>query len=40
VNAAQRIAEIQLPDSHGTPVMLGDLWHERPIAIVWLRHYG
>jgi hypothetical protein len=40
VNAAERIAEIQLPDSTGSPVTLGDLWRERPVAIVWLRHYG
>jgi len=40
VDAAERIAEIQLPDSTGRPVRLGDLWRERPVAIVWLRHYG
>ncbi len=40
MNAAQRIAAIELPDSGGSPVTLGDLWGERPIAIVWLRHYG
>jgi hypothetical protein len=34
------LAEIVLPDHEGTPHRLGDLWRERPVALVWLRHYG
>jgi peroxiredoxin len=29
-----------LPDQDGVDVRLGDLWRERPAALVWLRHYG
>jgi hypothetical protein len=35
-----RLAEITLLDHTGAPVRLGDLWSERPAALVWLRHYG
>ena len=34
------MAAIVLPDQHGKRVRLGDLWAERPAALVWLRHYG
>jgi len=27
-------------DSDGTAVRLGDLWAERPVVLVLLRHYG
>jgi hypothetical protein len=37
---ADALAEITLPDQDGTPVRLGGLWGERPVALVWLRHYG
>jgi hypothetical protein len=37
---ADALADITLPDHEGTPVRLGDLWLERPAALVWLRHYG
>ncbi|MGI9183828.1 MAG: hypothetical protein ACR2GZ_02515 [Solirubrobacteraceae bacterium] len=40
MNAAQRIADLVLPDQDGNDVRLGDLWSERPVALVWLRHYG
>jgi hypothetical protein len=37
---AEKLAEIVLPDHEGDEVRLGDLWNERPAALVWLRHYG
>ena len=37
---ADALADIVLPDQDGTDVRLGDLWRERPVALVWLRHYG
>jgi prostamide/prostaglandin F2alpha synthase len=37
---ADALAEIVLPDNEGNDVRLGDLWRERPAALVWLRHYG
>jgi prostamide/prostaglandin F2alpha synthase len=37
---ADALADLVLPDQDGNDVRLGDLWLERPGAIVWLRHYG
>jgi hypothetical protein len=37
---ADALADIVLPDQEGHDVRLGDLWSERPAALVWLRHYG
>jgi hypothetical protein len=34
------LAEIALPDQDGDDVRLGDLWQDRPVVLVWLRHYG
>jgi hypothetical protein len=38
--SAEALADLTLPDHDGRPVRLGDLWRERPAALVWLRHYG
>jgi hypothetical protein len=32
--------DLRLQDSEGAEVRLGDLWAERPVALVFLRHYG
>ena len=40
MDQAAQLAEIVLPDQDGRDVRLGDLWRERPVALVWLRHYG
>ena len=37
---ADTLADITLPDQDGNEVRLGELWAERPAALVWLRHYG
>jgi hypothetical protein len=37
---ADALADITLPDHDGNEVRLGDLWSDRPAALVWLRHYG
>ncbi len=37
---ADALAEIVLPDQEGNKVRLGDLWGDRPAALIWLRHYG
>lgn len=37
---ADGLADIVLPDHDGQPVRLAELWRERPVALVWLRHYG
>jgi hypothetical protein len=38
--SADALADIVLPDQDGNEVRLGDLWRERPVVLVWLRHYG
>jgi hypothetical protein len=37
---ADALADLALLDHDGNEVRLGDLWAERPAALVWLRHYG
>jgi hypothetical protein len=32
--------DMSLLDSEGGEVRLGDLWADRPVALVFLRHYG
>jgi hypothetical protein len=39
-STADALAEIVLPDHEGHEVRLGELWSDRPVALVWLRHYG
>ena len=34
------LAEIELPDDRGGSVVLGSLWAERPVVLVFLRHFG
>jgi hypothetical protein len=31
---------VSLPDPDGNPHRLGDLWAEKPIIVVFLRHFG
>lgn len=38
--SADALRDIVLPDQDGNEVRLGDLWKDRPVALVWLRHYG
>jgi len=40
VPTAEKLADLVLPDQDGRDVTLGELWRERPAALVWLRHYG
>ena len=35
---ADDLADITLLDQDGNEVRLGDLWSDRPVALVWLRH--
>jgi hypothetical protein len=37
---ADALADIVLRDHEEREVRLGDLWEQRPVALVWLRHYG
>jgi hypothetical protein len=37
---ADALADVVLRDHEDEEVRLGDLWAEKPVALVWLRHYG
>jgi hypothetical protein len=34
------LEELRLPDSEGRERRLGDLFAERPVVLVFLRHFG
>ena len=34
------LSDLSLPDPDGAPHRLGDLWHDRPVVLVFLRHFG
>jgi hypothetical protein len=35
-----RLSTIELPDATGAPRRLGAYWAERPVVLVFLRHFG
>lgn len=37
---ADGLGPIVVPDHDGNDVRLSDLWRDRPVALIWLRHYG
>jgi hypothetical protein len=37
---ADELAKVVLQRHDGVALRLGDLWLERAVALVWLRHYG
>lgn len=34
------LRDVELTDATGTPHRLGDLWSDRPVVLVFLRHFG
>jgi hypothetical protein len=34
------LGAVTLPDADGTPHRLGDFWADRPVILVYLRHFG
>ena len=36
----ENLAGVSLIDSSGKPRRLGDFWAERPVILVFLRHFG
>ena len=34
------VEDTSLPDSFGNEQRIGDLWKDKPVVLVWLRHYG
>lgn len=37
---AAALADVEVQDLDGRPVRLGGLWAEKPVVLVFLRHYG
>jgi hypothetical protein len=37
---ATKLSGIELEDWRGERVRLGSLWQERPVVLVFLRHFG
>ena len=37
---AAALAPIVLPDTDGRMLRLGEIWHDGPAVVVFLRHYG
>jgi hypothetical protein len=35
-----QLADLELPDATGERQRLGDFWAERPVILVFLRHFG
>ena len=35
-----RIEDIVLRDTDDNEIRIGDLWRDKTVIIVWLRHYG
>ena len=36
----ERLAGLRLADADGAEHRLGDLWRDRPVVLVFLRHFG
>ena len=34
------LAVCEVTDEHGRTVRLADLWREKPVVLVWVRHFG
>ena len=37
---ASRLSAIELSDWQGNRVRLGSLWRDRPVVLVFIRHFG
>jgi hypothetical protein len=40
MRTAIKLSGMELSDSTGSRVRLGTLWQERPIVLVFIRHFG
>jgi hypothetical protein len=40
MRVASRLAPIELEDWKGERVALGTFWRERPVVLVFIRHFG
>lgn len=37
---ADDLAKLSVLDEHGRTIALGTLWQERPVVLVFIRHFG
>ena len=37
---ADDLAKLEVLDEAGVPIELGTLWQDRPVVLVFLRHFG
>jgi hypothetical protein len=35
-----RLRDLELPDASGTARRIGTFWEQRPVVLVFLRHFG
>jgi hypothetical protein len=40
MNVSSKLSNIELSDWAGDRERLGAFWHERPIVLVFIRHFG
>lgn len=40
MRVATKLAPIELEDSTGARVRLGSLWRDRPVVLIFVRHFG
>lgn len=40
MNVIDRLRDVDVQDTDGQKVRLGDLWQEQPIVLVFVRHFG
>lgn len=40
VAVSQALSDLELQDPDGKPVKLGSLWADRPVVLVFVRHFG
>jgi hypothetical protein len=39
-NGSAALAGLEVRDGDDRPHRLGDLWRERPVLLLWVRHFG
>ena len=40
MNVAERLADISVLTPEGEPIRMGTLWQDRPVVLVFIRHFG
>ena len=40
MKASEALSQAEVLDTEGRPVSVGSLWSERPVALIFVRHFG